>query len=197
MLADASEALASSLDHVGQLGALTDVLVPALADWAVLDLPDERGVAQPVAIADTEPGRAALVRRLRERYPVTLAEPATMPAALRDGRAELWAEVTDDVLASYARDDEELAMLREIGFGSMIIVPLIAGAEAIGSLTLVNSDPLRRFDENERDLAAECVGVDRPPRRVLGVAVAVVFDQPVQELEELPGGPQMAQGVLQ
>ena len=194
LLADASEALASSLDHVGQLGALTDVLVPALADWAVLDLPDERGVVQPVAIADTEPGRAALVRRLRERYPVTLAEPATMPAALREGRAELWAEVTDAVLASYARDDEELAMLREIGFGSMIIVPLIAGAEAIGSLTLVNSDPLRRFDENERDLAAEigrragvAVSNARSYTRRTAIARALQHGLLPPELPDVPG----------
>ena len=29
----------------------------------------------------------------------------------------------------------------------MIVVPLIAGAEALGALTLVSADPLRRFDE--------------------------------------------------
>ena len=44
---------------------------------------------------------------------------------------------------------------------------------------------------------AEGVVVDRPARGVLGVAVAVLFDQPVQELEEVPGRAQVAQGVLE
>ena len=34
---------------------------------------------------------------------------------------------------------------------------------------------------------AEGVVVDRPPRGILGVAMAVLLDQPVEELEEVPG----------
>ena len=44
---------------------------------------------------------------------------------------------------------------------------------------------------------AEGVGVDRPAGLVLGVAVAVLFQQAVEELEELAGGPQVAEGVLE
>ena len=40
LLAESSEALAGSMDHVEQLGALVGVLVPALAAAAAVDLPD-------------------------------------------------------------------------------------------------------------------------------------------------------------
>ena len=44
---------------------------------------------------------------------------------------------------------------------------------------------------------AEGIVVDRPARRVFGVAVAVLFDQPVQEFEEMPRCSQITQGVFQ
>jgi PAS domain S-box-containing protein len=51
LLADASEALASSMDPGEQLGALARTLVPALAAGAVVELPDERGELRVVAAA--------------------------------------------------------------------------------------------------------------------------------------------------
>ena len=44
---------------------------------------------------------------------------------------------------------------------------------------------------------AEGVGVDGPAGGVLGVAVAVLFEEAVEELEELAGGPEVAEGVLE
>jgi hypothetical protein len=57
---------------------------------------------------------------------------------LRDGTPQLWPEV------GHGR-----------GLGSMILVPLLAGGEPIGVLTLRNSDPLRRFGEEDLALAEE------------------------------------------
>ncbi len=43
----------------------------------------------------------------------------------------------------------------------------------------------------------ERVVVDRPARGVLGMAVAVLLYEPVQELEKVARGAQVAQGVLE
>jgi PAS domain S-box-containing protein len=51
LLAEASEALASSMDPGEQLGALVRTLVPVLAAGAVVELPDERGELHVVAAA--------------------------------------------------------------------------------------------------------------------------------------------------
>ena len=46
-------------------------------------------------------------------------------------------------------------MLRAVGLGSLLIVPLMAAGEPLGALTLVRSDPLRRFTDDDRQLAEE------------------------------------------
>ena len=44
---------------------------------------------------------------------------------------------------------------------------------------------------------AKRVVIDRPARGILGVAVAVLLDEPVQELEKVAGRAQVAQSVLE
>ena len=59
-LADAGQALASSLDYEETLQRVAQLAVPALADWCAIELPDERGRLEQVALAHVEPaaGRA-------------------------------------------------------------------------------------------------------------------------------------------
>src|SRR4051794_20404628 len=44
---------------------------------------------------------------------------------------------------------------------------------------------------------AERVVVDGPARGVLGVAMAMLLDQAMEELEEVPGGAEVGQGLLE
>jgi serine phosphatase RsbU (regulator of sigma subunit) len=46
-------------------------------------------------------------------------------------------------------------MMRAIGLGSIIVVPLSAGGETLGALTLVRSDPVQRFGDADLALAEE------------------------------------------
>jgi PAS domain S-box-containing protein len=136
LLAEASEALSSSMDSVEQLDALVGVLVPALAQRAVVELPDERGEPKRVA----EAGEAA-------------AEP-----------------------------------------GGELRVPLPAGAEALGTLTLERGPPWRGFAATERELAAEIgrrTGVAvlnaRSHSRRTAIARALQHGLLPPELPDVPG----------
>jgi serine phosphatase RsbU (regulator of sigma subunit) len=108
-----------------------------------------------VAVAHADPERLAVARLLRERYPLGAADEHGLATVIRDGHSELVAEIPDEALVAYAQDEEHLRMLRVVGFASLMIVPLQAGSETLGALTLVNSDPMRRFGEAELELATE------------------------------------------
>jgi signal transduction histidine kinase len=49
----------------------------------------------------------------------------------------LYSEITDDVLKGVSQDAEHYAMLHELNLRSAIIVPLVAGGDILGALTLV------------------------------------------------------------
>ena len=154
LLAEASDALASSLDYEQTLQRVAEVAVPALADWCALDLPGERGFVQPVAVAHVDPRKVELAHRLRSRYPVALDEPTGLARVLRSGTSLIVPHIDDEDLAAYARDAEHLEMLRATGMASLMTVPLVAGGQTVGALTLARTDP-RPFDDADRELAEE------------------------------------------
>ena len=120
-----------------------------------MDLPGPDGSITPVGVAHADPGKAALGRELRERYPVGIGSDAGIARVIADGATIHVAEISDDDLVAAATDAEHLRLLREAGLGSLLIVPLMAAGEPLGALTLVRSDPLRRFTDDDRQLAEE------------------------------------------
>jgi PAS domain S-box-containing protein len=154
-LAEAGELLVSSRDYEQTLEHVAHLVVPTLADWCALDLVDETGDLQRVALVHRDPDKRRRADELRERYPPELGADRGPAAVLLDGRSVLVGEITDEMLAGTARDDEHLRLLLELGMRSAMLVALQAQGEAIGVLTLVNSDSRRLFDESDLAFAEE------------------------------------------
>jgi GAF domain-containing protein len=155
LLAEATRALGGSLDDEVTLQQVAEVAVPELADWCGVDLPGPGGVLEPVAIAHVEHDRIALARELRRRYPVRVDSPTGLGRVMREAVTELVPSVADEDLAAFAEDEDHLRLLRAVGFGSIMIVPLVAGGQTLGALSLVRSDPIRQFSAQDRQLAEE------------------------------------------
>ena len=54
-----------------------------------------------------------------------------------------------------ARNEEHLALLRGLGVSSLLYAPLTGQGRVSGALALFMSDPLRRFSEEDQDIAVE------------------------------------------
>ncbi|CAA9337563.1 MAG: hypothetical protein AVDCRST_MAG40-2244, partial [uncultured Gemmatimonadaceae bacterium] len=155
-LAEASRLLGSSLDPAATLQHLADLAVPALADWCGIDVVHEAtGALEQVAVAHADPARVAWARQVRRDYPAPPDAPMGAPAVARTGRAEFYPEVTDAMLAASARDAAHLALMRELGLTSAVIVPLVARGRTLGALSLVAATPERRFTPDDLALAEE------------------------------------------
>src|SRR3712207_1524448 len=59
-LADASDALASSLDYRETLSSVARLAVPTLADWCAVDVLEEDGSVERLAVEHPDPGKVAL-----------------------------------------------------------------------------------------------------------------------------------------
>jgi PAS domain S-box-containing protein len=154
-LARASETLASSLDYETTLRHVAESTVPELTDWCAVDLLDRAGELHRVAVVHADPEKVALAYRLHERYPSRPDAPHGVWNVIRSGEPEYLEDISDEVLAGAAHDDEHLRILRELGLRSALVVPLVARRETLGALTLVQAESGRRFDEHDRRLVRE------------------------------------------
>jgi len=163
-LTEVSKVLSSTLDYQETLANIARLVVPQLADWFSVDLVDASGHFELLEIAHKDPEQVRGARTLREHYPIDPDAPTGAARVARTGRSELYAVITDAMLVAGARNEEELALARQIGYSSAMVVPLVARGRTVGVVSFVATASGKRYDE--RDLAlAEEVG------RRAGVAV--------------------------
>jgi len=154
-LAEAGEALATSLDVEATLANIARLAVPRLADWCVVHLVREDGSVSQLAVAHVDPDRITWARRLQEQYPADPDVDQGVVRAVRTGRPELVPEVTDAMLVAVARDPEHLAMLRLVGLSSAMIVPMIARERSVGAISFAAAESGHRYDEQDLELTQE------------------------------------------
>jgi PAS domain S-box-containing protein len=156
-LTEVSKVLSSTLDYQETLANIAQLIVPRLADWFAVDLLDAEGHFELVVVQHQDPEKVEWARVLREKFPIDYDAPTGTPNVARTGQSELYAEITDEMLVAAARNEEELSISRQIGYTSVILVPLVARGKTIGVVTFVSTESGRKY--NERDLAlAEEVG---------------------------------------
>ena len=151
-LAQASAVLASSLDYEETLGNVARLAVPEVADWCAVDLFDEDGERQPVAVAHADPQLLSVVEELR-RY-----EPGAEQGLRRvftTGESLLYPEIADDLLGRAVDDERHIELLRAVGLRSALAVPMRLGERILGVLTLVTSESGRVLDESDVQLAEQ------------------------------------------
>ena len=151
----ASEQLASSLDYETTIASIAQLAVPAIADWCAVDVVERDGTTKRVAVAHQDPAKVAFVHALREKYPDVPESDTGAVRAIRTGEPQLVKEIPESILREAARDDEHLAILRNLGLKSYLIVPLKARGTNFGALSLVYAESGRRFEERDLDLATE------------------------------------------
>jgi PAS domain S-box-containing protein len=154
-LAQASHVLSSSLDYQETLSNVAWLAVPQLADWCAVDLFDEAGSREPVAVAHTDPAKIAMSERLREYEPEELDPEQGLGLVRRTGQPLVYSDIPDDLLVEAAVDDEHLRLLREVGMRSALVVPMKGRTQTIGALTLVTADSGRSFGDGDVEFAAQ------------------------------------------
>lgn len=154
LVENAARVLAASLDYETTVSAVAQLAVPKFADWAAVDLLVD-GEIQQLAVAHVDPAKVAWAKELRRKTPMDPNDPNGAPAVIRTGQPQLLTDVTDELLAKTARSPDQLRLLREIGVYSVIIVPMIARAQTLGSMSLVSSNPGRHYSTDDLSLAMQ------------------------------------------
>ena len=173
LIAEASEQLASSLDYETTLSNVAALVVPALADWCVIDIVGEDGAIQRLAVAHQDPNKVERARQLIDQLPIKPDADRGPGAVIRTQQPQLTPEIVDDELdRRFADRPEVLADLRSLGLRSSMTVPLVVRRRALGAITLVAAESRRRY--GEADLA---IALDLARRAATAVDNALLYRQ--------------------
>jgi serine phosphatase RsbU (regulator of sigma subunit) len=125
---------------------ICDLLVPAIADFCMIDL-IEGGEVRRVAVAVAPGGPAGVLEHLRERQP---SLPEWM-AGEEEGslRPRFYARVDEEELDELAWDEADLSFLRSLGMRSAITLALQARGQVKGTLTLGVAWSGRRYRRDD------------------------------------------------
>jgi PAS domain S-box-containing protein len=157
-LTEASRLLVSSFDYKEALIQIAHRAVPIIADWCRVDLLREDGTPYPHVITHVDPTKVAWAYRLNQQASYNPDAPAGLAAVLRNKRAEFYPFISDELLTAAARNEQELALLRGLGFSSVIIVPLVVQGESIGAITFVTTETKRHFTPTDLAMVEELSG---------------------------------------
>ena len=155
LLAEAGHALASTLDYQETLAALAKLVVPGLADWFIVDVADDNGHLQRVAVAAADPAKQELLEALALEYPPRPGSRQPAGLALERGSTVHFPAFTPESLRETTYDDRHHELMLALAPHSAIAVPLVAHGRTLGALTFAWSESARVYEQADLTMAEE------------------------------------------
>jgi signal transduction histidine kinase/ActR/RegA family two-component response regulator len=136
--------LSSTLSFDETLARVARMTVDAVADFCAIDLPYE-GLE---SVLHADPAKLPLLQQL-PRFPALRG----MPRVLTTGDPELYQQTTDEVLQDITHEPQYAELLRQLDVKSMMIVPIQARGDTIGTMILASTQDERSFSEDDVEMA--------------------------------------------
>jgi signal transduction histidine kinase len=170
-LAEAGRLLAESVDQSSTLVALTRLALPSLGAWCIVDIIEEGDAIRRLGTYHPDPEKQKLALDLEETWAPEIDDPFGAPAMLRDARTLAITDDIEETLAASAHSPRNLHILRQLGIGSLLTVPLVARNRLLGAITFVNAQRGVSYSPEDVQLAE-----DVATRGALALDSAQVYD---------------------
>jgi signal transduction histidine kinase len=159
-LARASRDLSMSLDESATRETVRRLALPRPGTWCIVDVVESNGAIHRLAVAHPDPAKEMLARKLEDQWPSKVTDTVATTTLLPLQRPTVVTNDSGIALMRAAHGDANLSILREIGFGSLLVVPLIVRARVQGAITFVSREGDSAFTREEIalavDVAARC-----------------------------------------
>ena len=155
-LAVGSAVLAVSRDYSKMPDSMASLSVPHLGDCCLVFLTDDEGAIQHFGAQHIDSQMAALLQKLGFHQ---AGGPLPLPISevLLTLKPTIVSEIYAEWLESFACADQDLQVLRQMGFRSALLVPLIMRERSLGAVAFFFSRAGRLYDANDLVLAEELV----------------------------------------
>ena len=156
LLAEAGQALSSSLEYERALQDVAELVVPGLADWCAVVMRRDDDSLELVAAAHPDPATAAAGRQVGEEVAARLGDRLGSALALARRTPRVLRSVGDELLVRLGLEPELRQRVHALRLESLLVVPLVvAGQAPIGLLALGMAASGKRFDVGDLTLARE------------------------------------------
>ena len=139
-LASASRELAMSLDDEGACEQIRRRTLPREDSWCIVDVVELNGAVRRLPVAHPDPAKQEVAQAFADRW-----FPAPPPLAVGPNP-----EPGFD-----ANETESLAARRELGFGGLLVVPLVVRGTVLGAITFITREADAPFSPEEITLATD------------------------------------------
>lgn len=202
-LVAASRLLDTSLDPEETARTIVSTAVPELATLCLIDFRRPDGWYGDSIVAAADPEIAARLERIRRESPLDPASEHPVAQVLRLNQPMIWRDLTSpEVVDKVSQNEEHLQLMKEAGYHSAAVVPLVARGRTIGALSFLHAHSNLRYDPGDLEFLTElgeraALALDnarlyrerdrvaknlqrglRPPRpaEVPGLEISVVFE---------------------
>lgn len=209
-LVAASRLLDSSLDPTETARTIVSTAVPELADLCLIDFRRVDGWLGDSVVAGANPEMAAKLEQIRRDQPLDPSGEHPVAQVLRLKQPMVWRDLrAPEVVDKVAQNDDHLRLIREAGYNSAAVVPLVARGRTLGALSFLHAHQDMRYDSGDLEFLTElgeraALALDnarlyrerdrvaknlqrglRPPRpaEVPGLGISVVFEAAGEGIE--------------
>ena len=187
--------LNASLELKETIDDLLRLALPRFADWASVDLFDERNILRTFAVQHSDPKLQRLALGMENRAHFDdLVGPRGVPKVARTGEYDLMVEVPKDFLDEGVPDPNDRALYRTWGLASGLVVPLRSRGRLIGVLAFYFGHSDRHYSEADvifvqqfADRAAHAIDNARMYERAHKVADTLQLATLPSRLPRIPG----------
>ena len=154
-LSQAGAALAGTLDYDATLRTVATLPVPWLGDCCLLDIvEDDKGSDQStlrrITSGHDDERIAEILERSEQEQPLRWTTPGLVIDVLRGGRPQVLTHAPEE-----DGDSAAFPLLRDIGIRSAMVLPLRAHGRTVGALSIISTDPDRRYTAADLPFATD------------------------------------------
>lgn len=154
LLLGAGALVAATRDREELLAHVTRLVVPTLADYAVVFLPDDQGRLRVASTAGRDPADTAQIDRLRD-VPVSPGSLLPLESTMRSGHTELLRDVAALVTAWSTADPAVADVVTRVACDSAVVVALGGRGAAAGVLAMGRKQGRTPFQDSDLEVAEE------------------------------------------
>jgi signal transduction histidine kinase len=160
-LARASRDLSMSLDESATRDTVRRLALPRPGAWCIVDVVESNGALHRLAVIHPDPEKEALAHTLERQWPTAVEAVIAGSSSLRAPEHPMvLTHESGAALMAAAHGEDNLRILDQIGFGALLLVPLIVRGRVQGAITFVTAKEDPPFAPEEItlavDLAARC-----------------------------------------